>query len=114
MQGVQELVRPISEPNVRRGHEHQDHEDHTRTHNRRSSARRDSSERDSSSSSGGSSSSSSGTHSDSGLYSITGVSKLRDQGLDGSGVLVCVVDTGVWQLSDASKACGSSDQHSKT
>jgi hypothetical protein len=80
-------VRPISEPNVRHGHDHHDHEEHARTHNRRSSARRDSSERDSSS----------GTHADTGMYSITGVSKLRQQGLDGSGVLVCVVDTGARQ-----------------
>jgi len=28
------------------------------------------------------------------LHALTGVDKLRSQGLDGSGVLVCVVDTG--------------------
>lgn len=87
LQGVQELVRPISEPNVRHDHDHHDHEEHARTHNRRSSTRKDGGEKDSSSSS-------SGTHWDTGLYGITGVSKLRQQGLDGSGVLVCVVDTG--------------------
>jgi hypothetical protein len=31
---------------------------------------------------------------DAALYSTTGVDSLRQQGLDGSGVLVCVVDTG--------------------
>lgn len=41
-----------------------------------------------------SSSSSSAANLDTALYSVTGVNKLRERGLDGSGVLVCVVDTG--------------------